>query len=191
MLHDKSICGLDEVGRGPLAGPVVASAVILKPNAPIGGLADSKTLSEKRRESLIPFILENALAYGLGWVWNHEIDELNIHHASLEAMKRAWEELNQNFSLPDADWKILVDGKFTPDLGLKCEAVIKGDGKVAAIAAASILAKVARDRWMERMEWVGFDYGFSGHKGYPTKKHKEAILMNGPSVLHRMSFRLE
>jgi ribonuclease HII len=125
------------------------------------------------------------VSYGLGWVWNHEIDQMNIHHASLLAMKIAYQE--QGYS----PLRTLVDGKFCPDIPGKAEAIVKGDSKVASIAAASILAKVARDRWMERMSWLDTRYGYEGHKGYPTKKHKAQVHVHGPSFLHRLSFRMD
>jgi ribonuclease HII len=185
MIHEKGLCGIDEVGRGPIAGPVVAAAVILPEDFPIAILADSKKLSEERREDILPVILKEAVGYGLGWVWNGDIDRLNIHHATLLAMKLAFGELS------DLPSRTLVDGKFCPEIPGEKSTIVKGDGKVASIAAASILAKVARDRWMERMSWLDPRYGYEGHKGYPTKKHKAQVKIHGPSVLHRMSFRME
>lgn len=184
MVHQNLLCGIDEVGRGPLAGPVVAAALVLPQDFPIELLADSKTLKESKREELFPLILDQCLDYGFGWVWAWEIDLLNIHYASLEAMARAFSALT---ILPEIT---LVDGKFCPEIPGKTEAVIQGDSKVAAIAGASILAKVVRDRWMERMDWIDPRYGFGRHKGYPTAAHKKALAEHGPGVLHRKSFRL-
>ena len=179
----KRVAGVDEVGRGPLIGPVVTAAVILDPQSPIAGLDDSKRLSESRREALVPVIREQAVAWALGRAEVAEIDALNILHASLLAMRRAVETLNVR---PDY---VLVDGNRIPP-GLPCEAtaVVKGDRRVPAIAAASILAKVARDREMVALHERIPVYGLDRHKGYPTKAHLQAIARHGVSVHHRRSF---
>lgn len=178
-----NICGLDEAGRGPLAGPVTAGCVVLGEDFPVHLVKDSKALSEKQREKIFPEILCRAAAWGIGWCWPSEIDAINIHHASLLAMKRAYEEMG--FACGQA----LVDGLFAPDLGIPCTTIVKGDAKEPAISAASILAKVARDRWMVRWSWLDERYGYEKHKGYPTALHREAIRQNGLSVIHRRSFR--
>ena len=174
--------GVDEVGRGPLAGDVVAAAVILDPENPIEGLDDSKKLTEKKREMLFPIIQQRALSWCVARASVAEIDDINILQASLLAMKRAVEGLN---SQPE---HVLVDGNRLPKWQYSAEAVVKGDSRVQAIAAASILAKVVRDR-----EMVAFDaqypgYGFAGHKGYPTKAHVAALLELGVTPIHRLSF---
>jgi len=176
------VAGVDEVGRGPLAGPVVAAAVILDPERPIEGLADSKKLSEKRREQLAMEIRDQALCWALGRAEVEEIDRLNILHASLLAMRRAVE------SLSVAPGHALIDGNRCPDLPCSAEAVVGGDATVAAISAASILAKVARDREMVELDRLHPGYGLSRHKGYPTKVHLEALATLGVSPIHRTSF---
>ncbi len=176
------VAGVDEVGRGPLAGPVVTAAVILDPDNPIDGLADSKKLSEKRREWLEPLIKEKALAWAIGRAEPAEIDELNILQASLLAMKRAVE------SLIMAPGHVLVDGIHAPQLCCPVTTVIKGDQSEPAIAAASILAKVARDREMVALEALYPGYGFAKHKGYPTKQHQQALIELGATEIHRRSF---
>ena len=176
------MAGVDEVGRGPLVGAVVTAAVILNPDAPIMGLADSKTLSEKKRLLLAPQIRERALAWALGRAEPDEIDQLNIFHATLLAMKRAVEALSIT---PQA---VLVDGNRLPDLSYPAEAVVKGDSRVPAIAAASILAKVARDGEMQQLHERYPQYGFDRHKGYPTKDHLAALQQHGPLDQHRRSF---
>ena len=164
------IWGVDEAGRGPLMGNVVAACVILDRNNPIEGLNDSKKLSEKKRDLLEPVIKEKALAYGIGICTPQEIDSLNILNASLEAMKRAYLNMNHNCHL------MLVDGNKTPkDLPIKMEAVVKGDARVAEIAAASILAKVERDRQMYELDRKYPEYEFAKHKGYPTARHLELL----------------
>ncbi|MCP3850140.1 MAG: ribonuclease HII [Gammaproteobacteria bacterium] len=177
------IAGVDEVGRGPLAGAVVTAAVILDPDNPVEGLNDSKKLSEKKREILAQEIKEKALCYCIARAEHKEIDELNIFHATLLAMKRAVEGLSL---APDI---VLVDGKFCPELSYPCEAVIKGDSRVAAISAASIIAKVARDNEMIAMEAIYPGYGFAKHKGYPTKVHIEALQKLGITPIHRKSYK--
>jgi ribonuclease HII len=176
------VAGVDEVGRGPLAGPVVTAAVILDPDNPIEGLADSKKLTEKRREQLEPLIKEKALAWALGRAEPAEIDELNILQASLLAMKRAVE------SLTITPGHVLVDGILAPSLNCPVTTIIKGDQSEQAIAAASILAKVARDREMVALEAIYPGYGFAKHKGYPTKQHQQALIELGASDIHRRSF---
>ncbi len=176
------IAGVDEVGRGPLAGPVVAAAVILDPNRPIEGLADSKKLSEKRRESLEIVIRENALAWSLGRAEVEEIDQINILQASLLAMKRAVEALA---IFPS---HALIDGNRCPQLACTVEAIVGGDGSEPAISAASIIAKVARDREMIEMDLKYPGYGFAKHKGYPTKVHIHALQELGVTEIHRHSF---
>lgn len=176
------IAGVDEVGRGPLAGPVVAAAVILDPEQPIQGLADSKTLSAGRRESLFLEIKAHCLAYALGRAEVDEIDTLNILQASLLAMQRAV----QNLSLMPS--KILVDGCHCPFFTCPAEAIIGGDGLVLSISAASIVAKVTRDAEMEAMESLYPGYGFAAHKGYPTRQHRDALKTLGVTPIHRRSF---
>lgn len=177
-----SVCGVDEAGRGPLAGPVCAAAVILPKGKIIDGVNDSKKLSEKKREALFDIIKEEAVAYGVGWASVEEIEEINILNAAMLAMKRAVEELKLK---PDF---IYVDGNKTPDFDIPCKAVIKGDANSMSIAAASNLAKVSRDRLMLEYAKEYPEYMFEKHKGYGTKLHKEAILKYGPCPIHRMSF---
>jgi ribonuclease HII len=176
------LAGVDEVGRGPLVGAVVTAAVILDPARPIDGLADSKTISDKRRQRLAPLIRERALAFSLGRAEPAEIDELNIFHATLLAMRRAVAGLGL---APDA---VLVDGNRVTDFGCPAEAVVKGDGRIPAISAASILAKVARDEEMVLLHLRHPDYGFDRHKGYPTAEHLAALARFGPLPEHRRSF---
>ena len=178
----KLLAGVDEVGRGPLAGPVVAAAVILDPDKPIIGLADSKKLSEKKREFLFTEIIEKAVAWSITRASVEEIDELNILHASMLAMRRAVEHLS-----PAPEY-VLVDGNRCPEMAFPCEAVVKGDARVEAIAAASILAKVSRDREMVELDSVYPGYGLAKHKGYPTKAHLEAINLLGVNNLYRKTF---
>jgi ribonuclease HII len=176
------IAGIDEVGRGPLAGPVVAAAVILDPTKPIAGLADSKQLSEKKRAYLSEQIREKALCFAFGRAEAAEIDEINIFQASLLAMRRACLALTIQ---PD---RALIDGKFCPELPCDSEAIIKGDSKIQAISAASIIAKVSRDKEMIEMDRLYPEYGFARHKGYPTKAHRFAIGQHGLCDQHRKSF---
>jgi ribonuclease HII len=176
------LAGVDEVGRGPLAGPVVAAAVILDPGFTIAGLADSKCLSEKRREQLAGEIRAHALAWALGRAEVEEIDRINILQASLLAMRRAVQALD-----PQPDYA-LIDGNRCPQLGCPAEAVIKGDARIAAISAASIIAKVARDQEMREMDARYPGYGLAGHKGYPSKAHLEALQRLGVTPIHRRSF---
>lgn len=182
VYHEIWLAGVDEVGRGPLAGPVVAAAVILDPERPIAGLADSKKLSEKRREQLFEQIQQNALAWAIGRAEVEEIDQINILQASLLAMQRAVAQIEP---LPR---HALIDGNKCPQLPCTAEAIIKGDIKVPAISAASILAKVVRDREMMEMDRLYPGYGFSGHKGYPSAQHLAALRLLGVSPIHRRSF---
>lgn len=174
--------GVDEVGRGPLAGAVVTAAVILDVNNPITGLNDSKKLSEKKREFLYDLICEKSLAWSIGRAEVAEIDEINILQATLVAMKRAVAGL---ILQPD---NVLVDGNKSPDFGIPSQAIIQGDGKIAEISAASIIAKVTRDREMVIMAKQYPGYGFEKHKGYGTKIHMEALERLGPTPIHRRSF---
>ena len=176
------IAGVDEVGRGPLAGDVVASAVILDPATPIPGLNDSKKLSDKQRKELVMLIKEHALALSIGRSSVAEIDSLNILQASLLAMKRAIE------ALPRRPKLVYVDGNHLPDWRFQAKAIVRGDAKIPAIAAASVLAKVTRDCEMEALDTLYPGYGLAKHKGYPTKQHLEALAKLGPSPIHRKSF---
>lgn len=176
------IAGVDEAGRGPLAGPVVAAAVILDDRHPIAGLNDSKKLSARTRERLHDEILAQALCTCIAQASVEEIDRLNILQATLLAMRRAVEGLR----LTPA--KVLVDGNQLPLLSLPAEAIVQGDAKVAAISAASILAKVHRDRWCQVMHQAYPQYGFDGHKGYPTSAHLAALKLHGACIEHRRSF---
>lgn len=176
------ICGVDEAGRGPLAGPVCAAAVILPPHADIPGLNDSKKLSDKRRRELFPVIKEQAVAYGIGIATHEEIDEINILQATYLAMERAINALSVKPELA------LIDGNRAKDFGLPVETVIKGDSLSASIAAASILAKVTRDDMMLELAETYPQYGFEIHKGYGTKAHYAALDEHGISPIHRLSF---
>ncbi|MBQ8688707.1 MAG: ribonuclease HII [Ruminococcus sp.] len=176
------LCGVDEAGRGPLAGDVYAAAVILDPENPIEGINDSKKLTEQKRELLFEEICQKAKAYCIAVGTIAEIEEYNILGATMLAMQRAVEGLCET---PD---HVLVDGNRKPDLTVSARTVIKGDANSASIAAASILAKVARDRNLRELDAMYPQYGFSKHKGYGTKAHYEAILLHGPSPVHRMSF---
>ena len=178
----KAVCGIDEAGRGPLAGPVVAAAVILPEGIELPGVNDSKKITEKKREVLFDFVKEHALAYGIGQASEQEIDEINILQATFLAMRRAVEALD----VP-ADFA-LVDGNRIQGLDIPAETVIGGDGKVLSIAAASILAKVTRDRYMREMAQTYPEYGFEKHKGYGTKAHYAAIEQYGICPLHRRTF---
>ena len=176
------ICGVDEAGRGPLAGPVYAAAVILPRGLVIEGLNDSKKLTEKRREVLYDVIVERAVAYGIGSADEKEIDEINILQATFLAMRRAIAQLAVHHDLA------LIDGNRESDFGVPAQTVIGGDGKSANIAAASILAKVTRDRVMLQYAAQYPQYGFDVHKGYGTKRHYEALREFGPCPIHRQSF---
>ena len=177
-----TICGVDEAGRGPLAGPVCAAAVILPVNLEIPGLTDSKKLSDKRRRELFPVIMEKAVAYGIGFASHEEIDEINILQATYLAMERAMAQLSVK---PDL---ALIDGNRSKDFGIPVETVVKGDSLSASIAAASVLAKVSRDDVMLEMAREYPGYGFEIHKGYGTKAHYEALRNLGASPIHRKTF---
>jgi ribonuclease HII len=180
------ICGVDEAGRGPLAGSVYAAAVILDANNPIIGLADSKKLSEKKRDFLSAEIKQKALAWAIASCTCQEIDDINILQASLLAMKRAIEAMQAQFGvIPDL---VQVDGNKCPKISLPCEAIVKGDSKVQAISAASILAKVARDAELYELDKIYPQYGFAKHKGYPTAAHLLALQAHGICPQHRLSY---
>lgn len=181
-MQEALIAGVDEAGRGPLAGPVIAAAVILDPNNPIEGLADSKKLTQKRREKLFEEIRAKALAWSVARATVPEIDDINILQASMLAMQRAVAKLN----LPPT--KVLVDGNRCPQFACPAEAIVKGDQKEAAISAASIVAKVLRDRLMLFLHKRYPQYNFAGHKGYPTAAHVAALKEHGVSRVHRLSF---
>lgn len=176
----KLVCGIDEAGRGPLAGPVSAAAVILPLGLEIPGLNDSKKLTEKKRELLFDIICEKAVAYGIAMASEKEIDDINILQATYLAMKRALEKIQCDFAL--------VDGNLMPSLGIPGETIVGGDGKSPSIAAASILAKVSRDRLMYEYDEKYPCYGFAKHKGYGTKVHSQVILEKGPCEIHRITF---
>ena len=176
------ICGVDEAGRGPLAGPVCAAAVILPEHLQIPGLTDSKKLTDKKRRELFPIIQEQAIAYGIGLAYESEIDEINILQATFLAMGRALEQLSVRPALA------LIDGNRETDFGLPVKTVVKGDSLSANIAAASILAKVTRDNLMLELAQQYPEYGFDIHKGYGTKAHYEALRTYGPCPIHRRSF---
>ncbi|MDR2875230.1 MAG: ribonuclease HII [Methylobacillus sp.] len=178
----KLICGVDEAGRGPLAGAVYAAAVILDPAKPVAGIADSKTLSEKKRDTLAHAIKQNALAWCIAFASVEEIDRLNILQATLLAMKRAVEGLQH---APD---EVLVDGLHCPKVAYPTQAVVKGDSKVPEIGAASILAKTARDEEMQRLAREYPHYAFAKHKGYPTAEHLALLELHGVSAIHRRSY---
>ena len=185
---EKVVCGTDEAGRGPLAGPVVAAAVILPPDFPIQILNDSKKMSEKERIKVEAIIKEKATAWAICAISHKIIDKINILNASLLGMKKSYEKLR------DKGYKVtilLCDGNKTPDVDCPVEAIVKGDGKIPEIMAASILAKNHRDRLMDEADKKWPQYGFSHHKGYPTKEHYEALKNYGPCPIHRLSFRLE
>ena len=177
-----TICGVDEAGRGPLAGPVYAAAVILPPHAQIPGMNDSKKLSDKRRRELFPIIQQEAVSFGIAFASQEEIDEINILQATFLAMRRAMEQLN-----PQPEFA-LIDGNRETDFGVPCKTVIKGDSLSANIAAASVLAKVTRDNWMMEAAEKYPGYGFEIHKGYGTKAHYAALEKLGPCPIHRRSF---
>lgn len=177
-----AICGVDEAGRGPLAGPVCAAAVILPKDLELPGLNDSKKLTDKKRRELFPIIQEKAIAYGIAFASEKEIDALNILQATFLAMQRAIDQLEGK-----ADFA-LIDGNREKDFGLPVKTVVKGDSLSANIAAASVLAKVSRDNLMEEMAQKYPEYGFEIHKGYGTKAHYAALTEHGPSPIHRMTF---
>ena len=181
-MNKNLICGLDEAGRGPLAGAVFAAAVILDPTKPIAGLADSKKLSEKRRDALAIKIKEHALAWAIASSSVEEIDEINILQASLLAMKRAVEALGVEPT------EVLVDGLHCPKLSLPMRAIVQGDSKEASISAASILAKTARDADLYQLDKLYPEYGFAKHKGYPTSLHIQMLEQHGVLSIHRKSY---
>jgi ribonuclease HII len=176
------LCGVDEAGRGPLAGPVCAAAVILPKELVIPGLNDSKKLSDKRRRELYDIITQQAVSYGIAFATAEEIDEINILQATFLAMERAMAQLDPKPELA------LIDGNRAKDFGLPVQTIVKGDSLSASIAAASILAKVTRDRYMEELAEQYPRYGFEVHKGYPTKRHYAAIAEFGPCPAHRRTF---
>ena len=177
------VAGVDEAGRGPVAGPVVAAAVILNGAAPIAGVADSKTLSAARREALYVQIAEHAICFGVGLASVEEIDRLNIYHATLLAMQRAVA------ALVVVPAHVLVDGNAAPGLACRVTTIVQGDRTEPAISAASIIAKVTRDRMMDELDREFPCYGFARHRGYPTAAHVAALNRHGPSPVHRRSFR--
>ncbi len=179
----KKIAGIDEAGRGPLAGPVVSAAVILPNNFFCEDIIDSKKLSEKKRSFLFKIIKTHAVSAATGIAWHNEIDQINILQASLVSMKRAVNNLSDK---PDF---LLIDGRFTIDTDIVQSALVKGDSKSISIAAASIIAKVTRDTIMKELHKTYPEYNFARHKGYPTKAHKEAILKHGPCPFHRRTFK--
>ncbi|MBU3616968.1 ribonuclease HII [Polynucleobacter sp. JS-Polo-80-F4] len=180
------VCGVDEAGRGPLVGAVVAGAVVLDPNNPIEGLKDSKKLTAARREYLYEQIMEKAKAWGVGEASPAEIDEINILQATMLAMRRAIEDLTTRLGAwPD---KALIDGNRCPELPIAAEAIVKGDSKEPAISAASIVAKVTRDRQMMSLHDLHPEYGFAQHMGYPTEAHFVALKQFGACDQHRRSF---
>lgn len=187
----KLVCGIDEAGRGPLAGPVTAAAVILDENFPIEGLNDSKKLSPKKRAKLEIEIKNHALAYGVANASHTEIDEINILNASLLAMKRAFESMctmleQKGYSKNDVE--AIIDGTFCPKIDVPCRAEPKADGNYQAVMAASILAKEDRDRQMCEFDKIYPKYGYAKHKGYPTKAHREICRKKGPSPIQRKTF---
>ena len=177
-----AVCGVDEAGRGPLAGPVFAAAVILPPGRIIEGINDSKKLSEKKREALYDVICREAVAYGIAMADHQEIDQMNILRATFVAMARAVAQLSVS---PDL---ALVDGNRDPGFAFATKTVVKGDSSSASIAAASILAKVSRDRYMLQLDALYPQYQFAKHKGYPTPAHYQALREYGPSPVHRLTF---
>ena len=177
-----AVCGIDEAGRGPLAGPVYAAAVWLPEGFVLDGLNDSKKLSEKKREALFPVILENAVSYGIGFATEQEIDEINILQATFLAMRRAFDAMQKR-----CDYA-LIDGNRMPPLPVPGETIVKGDAKSPSVAAASILAKVSRDRVMLEYAKQYPEYQFEKHKGYGTKVHVEALHTYWPSPIHRKTF---
>ena len=178
----KVICGVDEAGRGPLAGPVCAAAVILPDHLELPGLTDSKKLTDKKRRELYPIIKEQAIAYGIGFADQQEIDQINILQATFLAMGRALEQLSIKPELA------LIDGSREKDFGIPVKTIVKGDSLSANIAAASVLAKVTRDDLMAEMACLYPEYGFEIHKGYGTKAHYAALREHGPCPIHRMTF---
>jgi len=202
------ICGIDEAGRGPLAGPVYAAAVILGEGFPIVLLNDSKKMKPSKRDEVRKIIYEKALVWGLGWTSHTEIDEINILQASLLAMKRAFEDMlkraaEKQLHSIDEKLSVITDGNFAPDisipdtlklcpfLSVDCTALVKADSKVPEVMAASILAKTERDIYMDKMAELYPLYGYEKHKGYPTAAHRKAVLLYGPSPIQRLKFRVK
>jgi len=186
-MGEQRIGGLDEAGRGPLAGPVTAGACLLPLDFDRSLLKDSKVLSERKRED-VSKLLQSQAAWGLGWCSAEEIDRVNILQASLIAMERAWLDLQTRFP----DWPVdlvIVDGTFVPSLDLPRKALVRADALIPEVSAASILAKVARDQFMMEADEQYPQYGFAQHKGYPTKQHRKALAVFGPCPLHRLTFR--
>lgn len=186
------VCGLDEAGRGPLAGPVYAAACVLPADFPLDCLDDSKALSEKRRQAAFDIIVARSLAWAIDWATPSEIDTINILEASMLAMRRAYASVAASLATGGrggGPGEVYVDGNRDPCLGRPARPVVKGDAIVPAIMAASILAKVARDRAMLRFDWLYPEYGYMKHKGYPTAAHREACARLGPSPIQRLSFR--
>jgi ribonuclease HII len=196
MYFSPLVCGLDEAGRGPLAGPVCAAAVTLPPDFPVEILNDSKKMSPGSREKARILICAQAAAWGVGWASNVEIDEINILRASLLAMKRAFDEMIRAGGLSGAGGFIeesltaVADGLYSPDIPVPCRALVKADAQIPGVMAASILAKTARDRMMERYSWLYPEYGYEKHKGYPTKEHRERIARYGISPIQRKTFKI-
>ncbi|MGO9412079.1 MAG: ribonuclease HII [Spirochaetia bacterium] len=184
MTDCELICGVDEAGRGPLAGPVTAAAVILPRDFPRDILDDSKVLDADERTAAAAVIRSKAIGWSIGWASHEEIDAFNIHNATLLAMRRAILALTVRPTL------VLVDGLFCPVCGIPSNAIVKGDATVPEIMAASIIAKTARDCWMEEYSRIEPAYGFERHKGYPTPEHRRAVLSAGPSRIQRLSFRV-
>ena len=194
--ENEMLIGLDEAGRGPLAGPVCAAAVILSNDFNRGVLNDSKKLTALKREELQKQICEEAYSWGIGWASHTEIDSINILQASLLAMKRAYEDMvkraaQKKIPLPDEDLTAVADGKFTPCLPIPCTAMVKADAQVPEVMAASILAKTARDSYMNEMALLYPQYGYEKHKGYPTKAHRSLILKYGSSPIQRITFKIK
>jgi ribonuclease HII len=190
------ICGIDEAGRGPLAGPVCAAAVILSKDFPLHLLNDSKKLNEKQRETARGPIVERSFAWGIGWASSFEIDKINILRASLLAMKRAYEEMAGALEAQGKGSVLetitaIIDGLYAPEIPVPCKPMVKADAQVEEVMAASILAKTARDRLMEYYALFYPEYGYEKHKGYPTKSHREAVLKYGPSPIQRLTFTVK
>jgi len=190
------LAGLDEAGRGPLAGPVCAAAVILGRDFSLDILDDSKKLTSACRDKARRIICDEAHVWGIGWASHTEIDSINILQASLLAMKRAYEDMikrasEKNILLFNKDITAVADGKFIPDIPVPCTAMVKADAQVPEVMAASILAKTARDSYMDEMAVLYPQYGYEKHKGYPTKAHRAAVLKYGPSPIQRLSFKVK
>jgi ribonuclease HII len=187
------ICGIDEAGRGPLAGPVSAAAVALGAGFPVEILDDSKKLGAEKREKARGIICRQAAAWGIGWASAAEIDSLNILRASLLAMKRAYGSLLLRLAdrVPAEGFSVIVDGLYVPEIAAPCRALVRADAGVPEVMAASILAKTARDRVMERYSWFYPEYGYERHRGYPTREHRALIAAYGPSPIQRKSFRVK